>query len=384
MSYSIIETELFEALSTDFYPAVNLDGTDCSAFTYDIISPVLTAPSFYVNNLSIRSEPVNKNTDLGSFDFMVEACLTNWAFEKINCVTSPLATYVIRDPCERTQIIVNGIIAQDEFVMYQTGTYILPDFLTSLNFPDTESIRISELSLTYPVDACGDNQYRFVSQLTNTGPIPFFSFDSYGSIYFEPTRDDDEGFYPLRILVGKRDYSMVPIESLDFIAEITLDQGGPVQSGNDPLCNDAVINMNNAYILDAFHLWGDVIATETPAFAPYSVTSQCKDLKIFYAAEYYEPLLNIWIPVPSENFELTFDANRRVFAIDKCGPISQVGDSECGTPFMYTKIYQVRVVATVNNMVMTQNKDLIFEVVIGPDCSDNEITLQLPLQNIDY
>jgi len=90
------------------------------------------------------------------------------------------------------------------------------------------------------------------------------------------------------------------------------------------------------------------------------------------------------MPVPQTDFEITFDANRRVFTVDKCGPISQVGDSECGSPFMYTKIFNVRVVATVNNMIMTSNRDLTFDIVIGPDCSDNEITCQTEISNQDY
>lgn len=193
---------------------------------------------------------------------MVEACLTNWAFEPINCVTSQKATFRISDPCYRTEILMLGQISMGEFEMFQTGTHILPQFLTPVNFPDSESIRISQLSPLYPVDACGPNGYAFVSQLTNTGPIPFFSFDpTFGSIFFSPTKDDDEGFYPLRVLVWKQEYDTVDTEKLDFIALITLDQGGEVQAGNDPVCNDATISLGGAYILDTFHLWGDVIAT---------------------------------------------------------------------------------------------------------------------------
>lgn len=93
METSVINTELFEITNSDFFAAINTDGTDCSAFTYSLISEnnSLTAPSFYVNNLSVRAEPTNRASELGDFDFMVEACLTNWAFEPINCVTSPLA-----------------------------------------------------------------------------------------------------------------------------------------------------------------------------------------------------------------------------------------------------------------------------------------------------
>lgn len=91
-----------------------------------------------------------------------------------------------------------------------------------------------------------------------------------------------------------------------------------------------------------------------------------------------------WLEVPANDFEITFDANRRVFTVDKCGPMSQVGDPECGSPFMSTKIYTVRIVATLNNMQMTQNRDLVFEITIGPDCSDNEISVIAPLFNMDY
>ena len=150
------------------------------------------------------------------------------------------------------------------------------------------------------------------------------------------------------------------------------------------MCNDATLSLGNAFILDTFHLWGDVIATETRAFDQFQITSVCNDLKVFYAAEYYDPISMGWYEVPSSDFEITFDANRRIFTADKCGPVSQIGDSECGTPFMTTKVYDVRVVATVNNMVMTQNRDLEFDITIGPDCSDNEVTLILPISNLDY
>lgn len=56
MQYSLIETELFEIRTTNFSPATS-NGSDCSMFTYTLLSEngSLTAPSFYVNNLSVRS-----------------------------------------------------------------------------------------------------------------------------------------------------------------------------------------------------------------------------------------------------------------------------------------------------------------------------------------
>jgi hypothetical protein len=50
----------------------------------------------------------------------------------------------------------------------------------------------------------------------------------------------------------------------------------------------------------------------------------------------------------------------------------------------FTKIYEVRIVATVNNMKMTQDKTLTFDIVIGPDCSDDSVTSVISLSNTTY
>ena len=79
--------------------------------------------------------------------------------------------------------------------------------------------------------------------------MSFLSQDSVGNMYYRPTPEDEPGIYALRILVNKALYSsVVPQNNLDFLAEITLDQGGPVQTGNDPACNDATIDLNGAFI----------------------------------------------------------------------------------------------------------------------------------------
>lgn len=172
----------------------------------------------------------------------------------------------------------------------------------------------------------------------------------------------------------KTSYPQVPTERLDFVAQITLDQGGPVEAGNDPACDDANILQNNAFIADTFHEWGATVSTETVPFSPYLAASICTDLMIFYRAEVYDVVNQVWLDLPDSNFEVEFDANRRVFTITKCGPISSIGDPECYLP-AFTKIYTLRVVATVNNMIMTTDASLVFDVIIGPDCSDNAVTL---------
>ena len=172
ISKSQIDTELFETLYTDFDPAYIVDGSACSDFEYIFKSPSLSAPSFTISNGQIKSEPTDFSDEVGFKEFLVEACLVNYKFDKINCVNSEIAQYYILDPCERTEILVNNYIPDDMLAVYQGGQDVIPEFLTSINFPDTESIRIYNKG--YPRDVCGQNGYSFVSQLTNQ-PVPFMN-----------------------------------------------------------------------------------------------------------------------------------------------------------------------------------------------------------------
>jgi len=202
-----IETELFETLFTQINPAAILsDYKQCSAFSYSIISSSLKAPAYFIDNLSIRSEPTSFLSDLGEFDFYVMACLRNYAFVNINCGISPLSTYKVSNPCLKTQIQINAVIPDDELVMYQQGEDIIQYFLNNNNFPDTESLRIN--SLGYPMGVCGPNRYAFVYQLTNNGPVPFLDQDLLGNLFFRPTSFDDPQIYALRINVTKKNYAI--------------------------------------------------------------------------------------------------------------------------------------------------------------------------------
>lgn len=155
----------------------------------------------------------------------------------------------------------------------------------------------------------------------NNAVVPFFSSNSEGDIQFAPTSEDAEGFYPIRILMSKVNYAGTT-NMVNFLAEITIDQGGPVQSLNDPVCNDATFDLNGAYALDVDHLWGDTVATETPAFSPFLAVSTCTNLQIFYHAEYFNSATNSWELLSQDGTtignEISFDANQRTFTIDKC------------------------------------------------------------------
>mgnify|MGYP000356617799 CR=1 FL=1 len=87
--------------------------------------------------------------------------------------------------------------------------------------------------------------------------------------------------------------------------------------------------------------------------------------------------------MPKDNNDITFDANERSFTVDKCGPASKVGDPEC-EDFAFTKVYRVRVVATVNNMILTNEATNTFDIVIGPNCDDDTVSLGLPLNALTY
>lgn len=116
-----MSTELFETLYTPFSEAYIADDSACSGFTYSFRAPSLRAPSFVIDDLTIRSEPVSFANELGEFDFLVRACLVNTQFEEINCVNSAVAKYAVSDPCARTSILVNAFIGENELIMYQGG-----------------------------------------------------------------------------------------------------------------------------------------------------------------------------------------------------------------------------------------------------------------------
>ena len=58
----------------------------------------------------------------------------------------------------------------------------------------------------------------------------------------------------------------------------------------------------------------------------------------------------------------------------KCGPVSQIGDPDC-LGFQYTKIYKMRIKATLSNLVGDTNTDNRFTIIIGPDCTDSILTV---------
>ena len=334
-----------------------------------------------VSDLTIRSEPTDFQKHVGVKEYLVEACLVNTSFAKINCVNSEINAFDIADPCERTEILVNSFVPDGELSVYQTGLDVVPEFLTSLNFPDTESIRIYNKG--YPRDVCGQNGYRFVSQLSNAA-IPFMSTDIFGTIYFRPTIYEDPGIYPLRLLAFKPRYPLVQTKFLNFLAQVTYDRGADVEAGTDPACNDAVIDKVEEVKLEQLHhLWGASEASETEPFEEFTVDSTCEDLQIYYQAERLNPETGDWEKVPKENGDITFDSNERTFAVDKCGPVSAVGDPECGD-FAFTKIYRVRVVGVVNNMILTEEETSTFDIIIGPNCDDDMVSLNIPINSFTY
>lgn len=94
-----------------------------------------------------------------------------------------------------------------------------------------------------------------------------------------------------------------------------------MQSLNDPVCNDAVISMNGATMPLIFHQWGNIADTTTVAFSPFTVKSVCPNLLVFYSAQ-YKNASGVWTALPATNFEISFNANTRVFTVTKCGPYS--------------------------------------------------------------
>lgn len=75
---------------------------------------------------------------------------------------------------------------------------------------------------------------------------------------------------------------------------------------------------------------------------------------VFYNAEVYDETTSSWVALPDANsdFEISFDANKRCFAVEKCSLTTSASDPECALP-AYTKFFQVRVIATANNYYMT-------------------------------
>jgi len=196
------------------------------------------------------------------------------------------------------------------------------------------------------------------------------STDIFGTVYFRPLYEAP-GIYPLRVLVYKPRYNMVQTKFLNFLAQVTYDQGADVQAGTDPACNDAVIeNVQEVDIEQLHHIWGSSEASETEPFEAFSVDSQCEDLQIYYQAEQLNPETGDWEKVPKENNDIMFDPNERLFSVDKCSPVSSIGDSECENP-AFTKIYRVRVVGIVNNMILSEEESETFDIVIGPNCDDD-------------
>jgi hypothetical protein len=63
--------------------------------------------------------------------------------------------------------------------------------------------------------------------------------------------------------------------------------------------------------------------------------------------------------------------------------VSGVGDPECDE-FAFTKIYRVRVVGTINNMILTEDTELSFDIIIGPNCDDDMVSLGTPLNSLTY
>lgn len=264
--------------------------------------------------------------------------------------------------------------------MYQTGTLLIEDFLNLINFPDTISTAIEANG--YPANQCGGNVYQFTNQFSGS-VVPFFSHDTSGNVYFAPTTDDADGIYPIRLYIAKANYDTI-FSFYDFSVEITLDQGGPVQAGNDPSCS-VTFDLNGANVDDIFHLWGSTEPTETDAFAQFIPVSTCNDILVFYSAEIYDEQTSTWVDLPSANsdFEISFDANKRCFFVEKCSLTTSSSDPECSLP-AYTKMFQVRVVATANNYYMNTDRSLTFDVVVGPDCSGNEVSALIPMSNLDY
>ena len=290
------------------------------------------------------------------------------------------AIFTVTDPCRATEIIQQTSIPNDVFVIYQTGKVILPEFLSNANFPDSVSLQAE--SDGYGSNVCGDNVYSIVFAFTGY-EAPFFTQNIYGDMIFQPTVDDSAGFFPMALIISKQRYGEPDQSQLDFTAEITLDQGGDVEAGNDPFCNDAFIDLNGASIPNTFHLWGSVVPSTTAPFSPFiPVSEYCPDLMVYYSAEYFDENTGSWTTLPSSNNEILFNPNERTFTIDKCGPLSSSGDIECDLP-VYTKIIQMKVTGTVNNMILTHDS-FEFTVYIGPDCSSNEVYLVIPLQSFTY
>jgi len=138
---------------------------------------------------------------------------------KINCANSLTGTYYISDPCLNTSVEILGSLDSSQLVMYQTGTLLIEDFLTLVNFPDTVSLQIENNG--YGANQCGDNVYQFTNQFSGS-VVPFLSQDSSGNVYFAPTNNDADGIYPIRLYIAKSNYSNI-LGFYDFSVEITLD-----------------------------------------------------------------------------------------------------------------------------------------------------------------
>lgn len=220
-----ISMDLYSVEFSAFSQAINTDITGCSTFQYELVSDDLSAPTYQINGLSVRAEPTNYLTDVGVHEYQIRAYLVNYVNQPINSVLSAPAYFTVSDPCKQTQILVQTSIPDDVFYIYQSGKVILPEFLSNTNFPDTVSQQAEAAG--YGENVCGDNNYSVVSQFSGF-ELSFFDKNIYGDLIFQPTVDDAEGFYPMRIIVSKTRYSDPTPANLDFIAEITVDQGGDV------------------------------------------------------------------------------------------------------------------------------------------------------------
>jgi len=58
-------------------------------------------------------------------------------------------------------------------------------------------------------------------------------------------------------------------------------------------------------------------------------------------------------------------------------------DIECEFP-AYMKIETIRIVSTANDYVMTQDMSITFDIIIGPDCSSDEVSVFQPLEDLTY
>ena len=182
------------------------------------------------------------------------------------------------------------------------------------------------------------------------------------------------GVVTVRLSISKKFYPTIT-NFMDHFVTIRANQDGPVEvTSANPLCNSATINTSASQVNDVFHLWGDVVDTVTPAFAEYTYSGVAcgDDLIFFYQAEYLNE--GIWNVIPETNFPISFDGNTRQFTVTKCGPVSQIGDLDCAG-FQYTKIYKMRIKATLSNLIGDTDTTNRFTIIIGPDCTDSTLTV---------